>query len=62
MNDVLILENFYYIFEKGMINENYVLKGINFFLKFGDFVMIIGGNGVGKFILLNSIVGIFFVD
>ncbi len=29
MNDVLTLENLHHTFEKGTINENHVLKGIN---------------------------------
>lgn len=46
MNDVLTLENLHHTFEKGTINENYVLKGINLSLEPGDFVTIIGGNGL----------------
>lgn len=30
MNDVLTLENLHHTFEKGTINENYVLKGLIF--------------------------------
>ena len=62
MNDVLTLENLHHTFEKGTINENHVLKGINLSLKPGDFVTIIGGNGAGKSTLLNSIAGTFSVD
>lgn len=62
MNDVLTLENLHHTFEKGTINENHVLKGINLSLKLGDFVTIIGGNGAGKSTLLNSIAGTFSVD
>ena len=62
MNDVLTLENLHHTFEKGTINENYVLKGINLSLEPGDFVTIIGGNGAGKSTLLNSIAGTFSVD
>ena len=62
MNEVLTLENLHHTFEKGTINENHVLKGINLSLKPGDFVTIIGGNGAGKSTLLNSIAGTFSVD
>lgn len=62
MTDVLTLENLHHTFEKGTINENHVLKGINLSLNPGDFVTIIGGNGAGKSTLLNSIAGSFFVD
>ncbi len=62
MNDVLTLENLHHTFEKGTINENHVLKGINLSLDPGDFVTIIGGNGAGKSTLLNSIAGTFSVD
>ena len=62
MNDVLTLENLHHAFEKGTINENHVLKGINLSLDPGDFVTIIGGNGAGKSTLLNSIAGTFSVD
>ena len=62
MTDVLTLENLHHTFEKGTINENHVLKGINLSLKPGDFVTIIGGNGAGKSTLLNSIAGSFSVD
>ncbi|HBR81167.1 MAG TPA: ABC transporter ATP-binding protein, partial [Enterococcus sp.] len=62
MNDVLTLKNLHHTFEKGTINENHVLKGINLSLKPGDFVTIIGGNGAGKSTLLNSIAGTFSVD
>lgn len=61
MTDVLTLENLHHTFEKGTINENHVLKGINLSLKPGDFVTIIGGNGAGKSTLLNSIAGSFSV-
>lgn len=46
MNDVLTLENLHHTFEKGTINENHVLKGINLSLDPGDFVTIIGGMGL----------------
>lgn len=62
MTDVLTLQSIHHTFEKGTINENHVLKGVNLSLKQGDFVTIIGGNGAGKSTLLNSIAGSFPVD
>ncbi|MEY8445741.1 ATP-binding cassette domain-containing protein [Enterococcus ratti] len=62
MQEVLTIENLHHTFEKGTINENHVLKGINLSLKSGDFLTIIGGNGAGKSTLLNSIAGSFPID
>ncbi|MGO1493165.1 MAG: ATP-binding cassette domain-containing protein, partial [Ruoffia tabacinasalis] len=44
-------------FERGTVNENHVLKGIDLTLYDGDFVTVIGGNGAGKSTLLNTING-----
>lgn len=57
MTDVLTIHELHQIFEKGTINENHVLKGINLAIHEGDFITIIGGNGAGKSTLLNSIAG-----
>lgn len=57
MSTVLKITNLHQIFEKGTINENHVLKGINLEIESGDFITIIGGNGAGKSTLLNSIAG-----
>lgn len=54
---VLEIKNLHQTFEKGTINENHVLKGINLAIDQGDFVTIIGGNGAGKSTLLNSLAG-----
>lgn len=50
------------IFEAGTVNENHVLKSIDFTVNKGDFVTVIGGNGAGKSTLLNSIAGSFPID
>lgn len=57
MSTVLKITNLHQIFEKGTINENHVLKGIDLEIESGDFITIIGGNGAGKSTLLNSIAG-----
>ncbi|MGC6770373.1 ABC transporter ATP-binding protein [Enterococcus sp. LJL51] len=57
MEPVLTIENLHQYFERGTINENHVLKGINLTISKGDFITIIGGNGAGKSTLLNSIAG-----
>ena len=41
MTDVLTLQSIHHTFEKGTINENHVLKGVNLSLKQGDFVTFI---------------------
>lgn len=62
MVSLLIFENIYKIFEVGMVNENYVFKGLDLEVEEGDFIFVIGGNGVGKFILMNILVGNLLVD
>lgn len=57
MAAVLTIENLHQYFERGTINENHVLKGINLTINKGEFITIIGGNGAGKSTLLNSIAG-----
>lgn len=56
------LVNLYKIFEKGIVNENYVLCGLDLMIEDGDFILVIGGNGVGKLIFFNCIVGLIFID
>lgn len=62
MASVLEIENLHQTFEKGTINENRVLNGIDLSIEAGDFITIIGGNGAGKSTLLNSIAGTFPID
>ncbi|MFD2729866.1 ABC transporter ATP-binding protein [Enterococcus camelliae] len=57
MTPVIKIRDLHQIFERGTINENHVLKGINLEIFPGDFITIIGGNGAGKSTLLNSIAG-----
>lgn len=57
MHPVLTIQDLHQYFERGTINENHVLKGINLTINQGEFVTIIGGNGAGKSTLLNSIAG-----
>lgn len=57
MKPVLTVKNLHQCFERGTVNENHVLKGINLTINQGEFITIIGGNGAGKSTLLNSIAG-----
>lgn len=57
MTTILEINHLHQFFERGTVNENHVLKGINLKINQGDFITIIGGNGAGKSTLLNSIAG-----
>lgn len=49
-------------FNGGTPNEVYALRGIDFEIKAGDFITIIGTNGSGKSTLLNAVGGTFLPD
>ena len=49
-------------FNAGTVNEKVALNGLNFHLKPGEFVTVIGGNGAGKSTMLNSVAGVFPID
>ncbi len=56
------IENLHKTFNPGTINEVYALRGVDFHVKEGEFVTIIGTNGSGKSTLLNAIAGNFLPD
>lgn len=59
---ILTIQNINKTFQKGTVNENYVLIDLSLTVNRGDFISIIGGNGSGKSTLLNSIAGTFRID
>ena len=59
---MLELKNIYKTFNAGTVNEKQALKGIDLTLEDGDFVTVIGGNGAGKYTMLNAIAGVWPVD
>ena len=62
MGYMLEIQNIHKTFNPGTINEKVALNGVNLNLNPGDFVTIIGGNGVGKSTTLNAIAGVWPVD
>ena len=52
---LLSLQQIHKTFEKGTVNENHVLRGLDLDIEQGDFISVIGGNGAGKSTLMNSI-------
>lgn len=62
MTAILSIQQIHKTFERGTINENHVLRGLNLDLNEGDFVSIIGGNGAGKSTLLNAVAGTLSID
>lgn len=59
---MLRVENVSKTFHPGTMDEKKALNGVNFHLKSGDFVTIIGSNGAGKSTLFNAICGDFMTD
>ena len=53
-NSLIQMSGIYFAYEKG----NLILKNVDFDLEKGDFVSLIGGNGVGKSTFLQLLVGI----
>ncbi|MCL2560028.1 MAG: ABC transporter ATP-binding protein [Turicibacter sp.] len=62
MPGCLKIKDVHVTFEAGTINENHVLKGIDFEADASDFITVIGGNGAGKSTLLNTIAGVYEAD
>ena len=50
---LLSLQQIHKTFEKGTVNENHVLRGLDLDIEQGDFISVIGGNGAGKSTLMN---------
>ena len=59
---MLVLKDVGKTFNKGSANEKVALKGIDLYVKEGDFITVIGGNGAGKSTMLNAIAGTYIVD
>ena len=59
---MLRIKNVTKTFNPGTINEKIALNRINFHMKPGDFVTIIGGNGAVKSTILNATAGVWPVD
>lgn len=59
---MLKMTNIYKTFNPGTINEKTALNGVDFHLRDGDFVTVIGGNGAGKSTLLNAVAGTWLVN
>ncbi len=62
MAEMLKLDNIHKTFNPGTINEKVALNGVNLTLEEGDFVTVIGGNGVGKSTTLNAVAGVWPID
>ena len=52
---LLSLQQIHKTFEKGTVNENHVLRGLDLDIEQGDFISVIGGNGAGKSTLFRAI-------
>lgn len=56
------LNNIKKIFNRGTVNENTAIQGLNLSIKDGEFVTVIGSNGAGKSTMLNLLAGLMFPD
>lgn len=54
----IVVENLHYIYEKGTPFETYALKNINFEIKQGEFIGLIGHTGSGKSTLIQNLNGL----
>lgn len=59
---MLEIKNITKVFNAYTVNEKVALDGLSLTLNDGDFVTVIGGNGVGKSTMLNAVAGTYFVD
>lgn len=59
---MLELRNVSKTFNPGTVNQKVAIDGLNFTMKDGDFVTVIGGNGAGKSTMLNAIAGVWKPD
>ena len=59
---MLEIKNISKTFNPGTINEKRALTNVSLTLNDGAFVTVIGGNGAGKYTLLNAIAGVWPVD
>ncbi len=59
---VLYVEDLHVSFNKGKRNEKKVLKGVTFGLRKGETLAILGANGAGKTVLLETILGLNIPD
>lgn len=62
MNKVLEIKEVYKTFNSGTVNEKKSIINLNLDLYQGDFVTVIGGNGVGKSTMMNLIAGALMPD
>lgn len=56
------LTNIKKVFNKGTVNENTAIAGLNLKIEDGEFVTVIGSNGAGKSTILNLTAGLMFPD
>ncbi len=59
---MLEIRNLKKVFLKGTVDEKVALDGLNFILRDGEFVTVIGGNGAGKSTMQNAICGSWLPD